>query len=116
MPFPGRSSSTRRSSSIASPKCRKRPPLQVPIALRPGSLIAAGGSGLGVAVRGLAALVRVVLAAVLDLGPDPDLLRLGLLRWLFPRLLRGDDRQAQRFVLVVPGVIAVDRDGRPRSL
>src|SRR6266511_4046336 len=37
MPSPGRSSAARRSSSIASPKRMKRPPLQVPTATCPGS-------------------------------------------------------------------------------
>src|SRR6478672_6130675 len=114
MPLPGRSRSTSRSSPIASPKWRKRPPLQVPIALRPGSLIAAVGSGLGVVVRGLVAVARLVLAVAL-LGADPDLLRLGLLRRFALRLLRGDDRQAERLVLLVPGGIAGDHHGRAGS-
>src|SRR5438477_5642608 len=37
MPSPGRSRAARRSSSIASPKRMKRPPLQVPTATCPGS-------------------------------------------------------------------------------
>ena len=37
MPSPGRSSASSRSSSIGSPKCMKRPPLQVPTATCPGS-------------------------------------------------------------------------------
>src|SRR5688572_214869 len=37
MPRSGRRSSTRRSSAIGSPKCSQRPPLQVPIAVCPGS-------------------------------------------------------------------------------
>src|SRR6187402_153650 len=36
----GRSSATMRSSSSGAPKCMKRPPLQVPIAVRVGSGIA----------------------------------------------------------------------------
>src|ERR1700742_2386563 len=36
IPFPGVISAWKRSSSIASPKCMKRPPLQVPTATRPG--------------------------------------------------------------------------------
>src|SRR5215217_3192735 len=38
----GRSSAARRSSSSGSPKCMKRPPLQVPIAVRVGSSIRPG--------------------------------------------------------------------------
>src|SRR5215207_7731383 len=38
----GRSSAARRSSSSGSPKCMKRPPLQVPIAVRVGSGIRDG--------------------------------------------------------------------------
>src|ERR671915_856521 len=38
----GRSRAARRSSSSGSPKCMKRPPLQVPIAVRVGSGIRAG--------------------------------------------------------------------------
>src|SRR5918998_6946237 len=39
----GRSNAIRRSSSSGSPKCMKRPPLQVPIAVRVGSGIAGPG-------------------------------------------------------------------------
>src|SRR5215207_7317082 len=42
----GRSSAARRSSSSGSPKCMKRPPLQVPIAVRVGSSIRPGWYGL----------------------------------------------------------------------
>ena len=99
MPPPGRSSASSRSSSIVSPKCRKRPPLQVPIALRPGSRHGdALAQDVGV-VGGL--LVAVVAArrlgrslAVALLGADADLLRLGLRRLRLRRLLRRDDRQA----------------------
>src|SRR5271169_4036824 len=38
MPPPGASSETRRSSSSGSPKCMKRPPLQVPIAVAVGCI------------------------------------------------------------------------------
>src|SRR5687768_13781779 len=60
MPSPGRSIAARRSSSTGSPKCRKRPPLQVPMAVCPGSLIGetvasalGGGSGSGLGCRAL---------------------------------------------------------------
>src|SRR5919198_5634646 len=36
MPPPGRSSASSRSSASASPKCMKRPPLHVPMAVRVG--------------------------------------------------------------------------------
>src|SRR5690606_34095856 len=109
-----RSSSTRRASEIASPKRRKRPPLQVPIALRPGALNAAPGLGAGVAAGRVRALARTVLALVALLGADPDLLGLGLL-WLRRRFLRRDDFQAQRFVFLVAGGVAGDHHGRARG-
>src|SRR5215211_7752405 len=46
MPSPGRRSSRICSSEISSPKRMKRPPLQVPTAVRPGSAMAANASGL----------------------------------------------------------------------
>src|SRR5689334_15224615 len=39
MPSPGRSSASSRASSTGSPKCMKRPPLQVPTAICPGERI-----------------------------------------------------------------------------
>src|SRR5688500_4022113 len=39
IPSPGRNRASRRSSETASPKRMKRPPLHVPIALRPSSVI-----------------------------------------------------------------------------
>src|SRR6185312_9416425 len=95
MPPPGRSSAARRSSSIAWPKWRKRPPLQVPMAARPRSLTGAARSGLGIVVRRGVVPVGPVLAVAL-LGADPDRLRLRLLRRFRLRLLRRDDLQAQR--------------------
>src|SRR4249919_1754263 len=103
----GRSRLSSRVSSTASPKRRKRPPLQVPIAVRPGSRT---GRRLGVFASGLVALGQLaarVLALAL-LGADADLLglRFGLLR---PRrLLRLDDLQAQRLVLLVARGVALD--------
>src|SRR6478609_11167346 len=114
MPSPGRSSACSRSSAIASPKCRNRPPLQVPIALRPGSLTdrpsgPRRGSGVGVIVERRGVLAVGAVLAVALLGADPDRLRLGLgHRFLLRLLLRGDDLQAQRFVLLVPRGIAFD--------
>src|SRR4051794_26845559 len=114
MPPPGRSSAASRSSSIASPKCRKRPPLQVPIALRPGSLTRGAGSGVAVAGGGVLALAGTVLAAAALVGADPDLLGLRPGRRFLLRFLRRDDRQAERLVLLVAGLVAGDHHRRPR--
>src|SRR3954447_4699541 len=108
MPLPGRSSASSRSSAIASPKRRKRPPLQVPMAARPGSFTAAIRSGVVAGVAGDVAL-GLALAVVL-LRPDADLLALRLGFTL--RLLRGDDLELQRFVLLVAALVAGDHHGR----
>src|SRR3954453_13838161 len=119
MPPPGRRSASRRSTSIASPKCRKRPPLQVPIALRPGSRTAGAGSGVGVGGRllatgiRLAALIAVAVVALLRADANPLGLGLGLLRTR--GLLRFDDRQAERLVVLVAGRVALDHHGRARN-
>src|ERR1700749_2295081 len=104
MPSSGRSSAASRSSSIASPKWRKRPPLQVPIAARPRSfppllLLGLVADRVGPVVFGLA-------LAVVLLRADADLLALRLLHRFRFRLLRGDDLQAQRVVLLVAGGVA----------
>src|SRR3954465_6961217 len=93
MPPPGRSSASSRSSAIASPKRRKRPPLQVPIAARPGSFTTRPQPQSGTRTRphrpppspnrGLGPVAPAVgpvglgLAAVVLLRPDADLLRSG---------------------------------------
>src|SRR3954452_3788833 len=100
MPPTGRSSASSRSSAIASPKRRKRPPLQVPIAARPGSFTASPRLGLDVVGGVGAVLVGPALAVVL-LRSDADLLALRLLHRFGLRLLRGDDLEAERFVLLV---------------
>src|ERR687898_2082872 len=114
MPRPGRKRPCSRASSIASPKRKYRPPLQLPIAFCPGAGIARNASGRAwsalVAVArglGLAAVagVRVVLALLA--GADADLLGLLLLR----RLARLDDLQLQRALLVLALLVAIDRDG-----
>src|SRR4051812_41901777 len=110
MPPPGRSNASSRSSAIASPKRRKRPPLQVPIAARPGSFTALLRLGLDV-VGGVAVLVGPALAVVL-LRPDADLLALRLLHRFRLRLLRRDDLQAERFVLLVAALVAADHHRR----
>src|ERR1700761_5535623 len=112
MPAPDRSSASSRSSAIASPKRRKRPPLQVPIAVRPGSLttncLRSGGLGL---VAGVVGAVGLGLAlAVVLLRPDADLLALRLGFAL--RLLRGDDLEVERFVFLVAGGVAGDHHRR----
>src|SRR6185369_3386875 len=87
-----------------------RPPLQVPIAARPGSLTARLGLGL---VAGAVAGVAVGLAlGVVLLRPDADLLALGLLDRFRLRLLRGDDLEAERFVLLVAALVAADHHRR----
>src|SRR5215212_1414 len=105
MPPPGRSSASSRSSAIASPKRRKRPPLQVPIAARPGSFTASLRLGLDV-VGGVGAVLVGPAIAVVLLRPDADLLALRLGFAL--RLLRGDDLQLERFVLLVAALVAAD--------
>src|SRR5918995_6115187 len=111
MPPPGRSSAASRSASIFSPKWRKRPPLQVPIAARPGSLIARLRLGLDVVGR-VGAVVFGPLVAVVLLRPDADLLALRLLHRFGFRLLRGDDLEAERFVVLVAGLVAGDHHRR----
>src|SRR3954447_13724427 len=110
MPSPGRSSASSRSSATASPKWRKRPPLQVPIAARPGSFTA--GLRLRL-VAGAVGAVSLGLAAAVLLRSDADLLALRLRFAL--RLLRGDDLQAERFVLLVAGGVAADHHRRAWS-
>src|SRR5271167_2828906 len=72
MPPPGRSSAVRRSSASGSPKCMKRPPLQVPMAVLVGSmrirLEAGGGAG---AQRRFQALERVCEQLLVELVAVP---------------------------------------------
>src|SRR5215218_3585763 len=97
---------------MGSPKWRKRPPLQVPIAARPGSLIALLRSGLGVAGAAGALALRRALAVVVLLRADADLLAPGLFDGFRLRLLRGDDLEAEGFVLLVAALVAGDHHGR----
>src|SRR3954469_5603392 len=115
MPPPGRSSASSRSPAIASPKRRKRPPLQVPIAARPGSFTTRPQlkSGLGLVAVDVRA-VGLGLVAVVLLRPDADLLALRLLHRFRLRLLRGDDLEAERFVLLVAALVAADHHRRAR--